>query len=84
MAGSPVVDTTTTGGRPATCGRCGVLVGGTGQNTHLSRAATGPRPASLYGAAASSRAAPSAIAAGSVIRCSSTQLIASKASSELP
>ena len=62
----------------ATFGRCGCEVGGTGQNAHGSSAPTAPRPLSRNGATSFTRRASSACPARSVIRCSSTQLIAMK------
>ncbi|SHU46381.1 Uncharacterised protein [Mycobacteroides abscessus subsp. abscessus] len=39
VAGSCVVEMTTTGARPGVDGVCGVDVGGTGQKAHISRGA---------------------------------------------
>ncbi len=80
MAGSPVVETTSVGVRPATCGVCARLVGGTGQNAQTSNAPTGPSPGSENGAAALARRLVSAATARSVVRSWSWHRIAVNAS----
>src|SRR3954471_3709172 len=62
VAGSPVVDTTSTVGRPSACGTCRLLVGGAGHSAHTPSAPTTGVPGSVKGAPASTLLVRAAVA----------------------